>query len=77
MAPAMVPMPPENDVPPMTAAAITYSSSRVPALLVAAFSRAMEMHALMPTRNPIRVKILSNVRRVLMPASSAASGLPP
>ena len=29
MAPGMVPMPPANDVPPMTAAAMTYSSAWV------------------------------------------------
>ena len=30
-APGMVPMPPANEVPPMTAAAMTYSSSQRPA----------------------------------------------
>ena len=43
MAPAMVPMPPPSDVPPMTAAAMTSSSSSVPMALVAALRRAVEM----------------------------------
>ena len=45
-APGMVPMPPANDVPPMTAAAMTDSSAPVPQPLVADCRRAVEMTAL-------------------------------
>ena len=61
----------------MTAAAITFSSIPVPRLLTAAFSLAICTAAARPTNRPIRVKVLTIVRLVLMPASSAASGLPP
>ena len=45
-APGIVPMPPANDVPPMTAAAMTYSSSACPRPTVAAFRRAVRTAAL-------------------------------
>ena len=77
MAPAMVPTPPESEVPPMTAAAITSSSSSVPVALVAAFRRAVEIELPMATRKPISMNTLSVTHLTLMPASSAASGLPP
>ena len=41
MAPGIVPMPPENEVPPMTAAAITSSSFWTPRLVTAALRRAV------------------------------------
>ena len=77
IAPEIVPMPPANDVPPITAAAITLSSIPVPRLLTAALSRAIWTAAARPTSRPISVNVLTIVRLVLMPASSAASGLPP
>ena len=76
-APATVPTPPLNDVPPITAAAITFSSMPVPRLLTAAFRRAICTAAASPTRKPINANVLTIVRFVLMPASTAASGLPP
>ena len=45
IAPAMVPTPPESEVPPITAAAITSSSSSVPCALVEALRRAVEIIA--------------------------------
>ena len=76
-APAMVPMPPANEVPPMTAAAMTWSSAPVPRPLVAEFWRAVRMMALTAASTPMMTKVHMIVRRVLMPDSSAASGLPP
>ncbi len=76
-APGTVPMPPENDVPPMTAAAMTSSSFWTPRLVTAELSLAVWMAALTATRTPIRTNVSITVRRVLMPLSSAASGLPP
>ena len=70
-------MPPANDVPPTTAAAMTYSSSLWPTSRVDPLSRAEEMAAAIAHRTPIRMKVFMIVQRVLMPASSAASGLPP
>ena len=40
-------------------------------------SRADAIAAAMPHRMPIRMNVFMIVQRVLMPASSAASGLPP
>ncbi len=54
IAPGTVPMPPANEVPPITAAAITSSSFWTPRLVTAALSRAVEMAALIETRMPIR-----------------------
>src|SRR4249920_471332 len=76
-APTIVPTPPVNDVPPITVAAITLSSIPVPRLLTAAFSRAIWTAAASPTNRPMSVNVFTIVRLVLMPASSAASGLPP
>jgi hypothetical protein len=76
-APEIVPTPPENDVPPMTAAAITYSSYPWPRSSVALFSRATAIEALTAQRIPMRMNVFMIVQRVLMPPSSAASGLPP
>ena len=76
-APAIVPMPPVNEVPPMTAAAITSSSFWTPRLVTAPFSRAVWTAALIATRMPIKMYVRTIVSRTLMPPSSAASGLPP
>ena len=76
-APGMVPMPPENDVPPMTAAEMTSSSFCTPRLVTAALSRAVWTAALTAHSTPIRTNVSMIVRRVLMPPSSAAFGLPP
>ncbi len=75
--PAMVPMPPAKEVPPMTAAAITCSSAPVPRAEVAAFRRAVMMTAAIAASTPITMNVFMIVHRVLMPASTAASGLPP
>jgi hypothetical protein len=48
-----------------------------PCALVAALRRAVEMAAAMAQSTPISMKIFTVTQRVLMPASSAASGLPP
>jgi hypothetical protein len=77
IAPATVPTPPDSDVPPMTAAAITKSSASVPSELVAASSRAIETAPATAVSNPINMKTLAITQRVSIPASSAASGLPP
>ena len=61
----------------MTAAAMTSSSSSVPAAFVAALRRAVEMAPATPQSAPMRMKIFIVTHLVLMPASSAASGLPP
>ena len=45
-APGIVPMPPANEVPPMTAAAMTSSSFWTPRLVTAALSRAVWIAAL-------------------------------
>ena len=45
-APGIVPMPPANDVPPMTAAAMTSSSFCTPRFVTAALSRAVWIAAL-------------------------------
>src|SRR5688572_2251034 len=76
-APGMVPMPPEKDVPPMTAAEMTSSSFWTPSPVTAALSRAVWTAALMPHRRPMRLKVSMTVRRVLTPPSRAASGFPP
>ncbi len=76
-APGIVPMPPANDVPPITAAAITSSSFCTPRFVTAALRRAVWMAALTAHSTPISTNVIITVRRVLMPPSSAASGLPP
>ena len=75
--PAIVPIPPANDVPPMTAAAMTCSSTPIPSPWVAALSRAEVTAAAMAASMPMAMKVFMIVSRVLMPASTAASGLPP
>ena len=75
--PAIVPIPPENDVPPMTAAAMTCSSTPVPRADVAAFSRADVTAAAIAASMPIAMNVFMIVQRVLIPARTAASGLPP
>ena len=61
----------------MTAAAITRNSSSEPMSLVWLARRACATIAEIAQRTPIRVKIFTVSIRVLMPDSSAASGLPP
>ena len=70
-------MPPASDVPPMTAAAMIKSSSSVPSELVEELRRADEIAALIAARTPMIMNIFMVTQRVLMPARSAASGLPP
>ncbi len=70
-------MPPASDVPPMTAAAMTKSSSSVPSELVAELRRADEIAALIAASTPMIMNIFMVTQRVLMPARLAASGLPP
>ena len=53
IAPMIVPEPPASDVPPMTAAAITSNSSRVPSELVAELRRADEIAALIVASMPM------------------------
>ena len=77
MAPKIVPMPPDRAVPPITAAAITRSSSSVPMSLAWLVRRAEATTAESPHRKPIIAKTLTVRRRVLIPDSSAESGLPP
>ena len=57
----MVPMPPGEEVPPMTAAAITYSSLSCSEPLVAALRRAICTAAAMATSTPMRAKVLTIV----------------
>jgi hypothetical protein len=76
-APGIVPMPPANEVPPMTAAAMTYSSLCVPRLTVAAFRRADSTTPPTAARMPMITNVIMIVRLVLIPARFAASGLPP
>ena len=77
MAPEIVPTPPASAVPPITAAAIVWSSSSVPRSLPTALRRAVAITAAMAASAPISTKIFTVSSRVLMPESSAASGLPP
>src|SRR5439155_10884093 len=76
-APGIVPMPPENDVPPITAAAIVSSSAWTPRLVTADWSRADWIAPLTAASTPISMNVYKIVRLTLMPPSSAASGLPP
>ena len=50
-------MPPENDVPPMTAAAMTSSSFWMPRLVVAELRRAVWMAALTAHSMPITMYV--------------------
>src|SRR5439155_1576763 len=77
IAPGTVPMPPANDVPPMTAAEITSSSFCTPRFVTAASRRAVCTAALIAASAPMSAKVSMIVRRTLRPASAAASGLPP
>ena len=76
-APVIVPTPPAREVPPMTAAAITYSSIPVPRPLTAALRRAICTAAARPDQDAHQGEGLDDRALVLMPPSSAASGLPP
>ena len=76
-APGMVPMPPANEVPPMTAAEMTSSSFCTPRFVTAALRRAVWTAALRAHSMPMSTNVYMMVRRVLIPPSSAASGLPP
>jgi hypothetical protein len=61
----------------MTAAAMTCSSTPVPRADVAAFSRADVTAAAIAASMPIAMNVFMIVQRVLIPARTAASGLPP
>src|SRR5438445_2160933 len=76
-APGIVPMPPDSELPPMTAAAITSSSFWTPRFVTAALRRAVCTAALIAHSRPIRTYARTIVRRTFMPASYAAAGLPP
>jgi hypothetical protein len=56
-------MPPENDVSPMTAAAMTSSSFCTPKLVTAELSLAVWMAALTATGTPMRTNVSITVRR--------------
>ena len=56
-APGIVPMPPENEVPPMTAAEMTSSSACVPRFVTAALSRAVWTAALSAVSMPMSTKV--------------------
>ena len=71
--PAIVPIPPENDVPPMTAAAMTCSSTPVPRADVAAFSRAEVTAAAIAASMPIGDERLHDRQ----PRVDAGRGPPP
>ena len=75
--PKMEPLPPDSAVPPITAAAITYSSMLVPREFVPALSRAIDTMAAIVIKMPISPNSISVTRRTGMPTSAAASGLPP
>ena len=76
--PRIEPLPPASAVPPITAAAITYSSMPVPSELVPALSRATDddrRHGDQHRR--AAANSISVTRLTGMPTSAAASGLPP
>ncbi|MNS97127.1 hypothetical protein D3C72_1314510 [compost metagenome] len=75
--PKIEPLPPASAVPPMTAAAITYSSMPVPSELVPALSRAIDTMAATVTSTASSANNISVTRCTGMPTSAAASGLPP
>ena len=75
MAPGMVPMPPANEVPPITAAEMTSSSLDTPRPVTAALSRAVCTTALMPASRPIRPNVYMIVRFTLMPLSTRRLGI--
>ncbi len=78
MAPAIVPMPPASEVPPITAAAIDIELvERAERVGRGVEARRRDRRRDAAPAAPIRMKILTVTQRVLMPASSAASGLPP
>ena len=64
IAPATVPTPPESDVPPITAAAMTRSSASVPSELVAASRRAIDIAALTAVKSPISMNTFMITQRV-------------
>ncbi len=73
----MLPAPPASEVPPMTVAAITYSSAIWPIECVPEFSRDVVMTAAMAASAPISMNTVTSTRCVGRPDSTAASGLPP
>ena len=75
--PSTVPLPPDRLTPPITAAAITYSSMPVPSELVPAFRRATATIAAIVMVTDSSRNSCSVTRRTGMPTSRAASGLPP
>ena len=74
----MVPRPPNSDVPPITAAAIGYSSAWPPPVFVSTERR--REARMMPPSTAIIDTIAKHAMRTLstlMPARRAASALPP
>ena len=67
MAPWIVPIPPESAVPPITAAAITRSSSSVPMSLEWKVSRAEATTAEIAQSAPMMAKTFTVSQRMLMP----------
>ena len=74
IAPATVPRPPEIETPPTTAAAITFSSSPIPALLGIWWNRTALNIAANPVSAPVIVNAANTTSDGLMPASRAAFG---
>ena len=74
----IVPRPPNSDVPPMTAAAIGYSSAWPPPVFVST-DRRREASTMPPSTamNEQNAKQAIFTRSTLMPARRAASALPP
>ena len=74
----IVPRPPNSDVPPITAAAIGYSSAWPPPVLVST-ERSREARMMPPSTaiNEQNAKHRILTRSTLMPARRAASALPP
>ena len=68
---------PANEVPPITVAAITYSSAIWPIECVPEFRREVVIIEAIAASPPISTNSSTSTRLVGRPDSSAASGLPP
>lgn len=75
--PMIVPRPPLSSVPPMITAAIASSSYRSPCVDDPVVVRAMISTAAIPQHRPDSAYNISVCLRTSIPASRAASGLPP
>ena len=75
--PQMVPSPPIRLVPPRTTAAIASSSNPTPVFGCAELSRAARTRPASPARTPPRTYTRIWIPARLIPASRAASALPP